>query len=100
MQSWASFWIWCGSRQRSKEGSFVLFLFFCLLGLMKYPIRAIQEATAEPAAPERVEQSPQDWKIKMLYDGECPLCMREVGSRHRTIAHFSCSIQYDSCVIV
>jgi len=22
--------------------------------------------------------SPKDWKIKMLYDGDCPLCMREV----------------------
>lgn len=24
------------------------------------------------------EQSPENWKIKMLYDGDCPLCMREV----------------------
>lgn len=23
-------------------------------------------------------ESPKDWKIKMLYDGDCPLCMREV----------------------
>ncbi|TQD76940.1 hypothetical protein C1H46_037533 [Malus baccata] len=24
------------------------------------------------------EQTPQNWKIKMLFDGDCPLCMREV----------------------
>lgn len=43
-------------------------------------VRAIQGATAEPVAPkkENERQSPQDWKIKMLYDGDCPLCMREV----------------------
>ncbi|KAI3430004.1 uncharacterized protein J3R85_008515, partial [Psidium guajava] len=43
-------------------------------------VRAIQGATAEPVAPkkEHERQSLQDWKIKMLYDGDCPLCMREV----------------------
>jgi predicted DCC family thiol-disulfide oxidoreductase YuxK len=25
------------------------------------------------------ENKPVDWKIKMLYDGDCPLCMREVN---------------------
>lgn len=24
-------------------------------------------------------QSPPKWKVKMLYDGDCPLCMREVN---------------------
>ncbi|MQI72041.1 DUF393 domain-containing protein, partial [Escherichia coli] len=35
----------------------------------------------EPAISKKEgeEQSPKDWKIKMLYDGECPLCMREVN---------------------
>ncbi|XP_031404938.1 uncharacterized protein At5g50100, chloroplastic [Punica granatum] len=47
-------------------------------GFMGYPIRAIQGATAEAAVPKKEEMPPQDWKIKMLYDGECPLCMREV----------------------
>jgi len=27
---------------------------------------------------EDEEQSPQNWKIKMLYDGDSLLCMREV----------------------
>ncbi|KAK9278050.1 hypothetical protein L1049_027608 [Liquidambar formosana] len=45
-----------------------------------YPIRAIQEATANPITSnkEDKEQSSQNWRIKMLYDGDCPLCMREV----------------------
>lgn len=35
----------------------------------------------DPVAPskEDEEQSSENWKIKMLYDGECPLCMREVN---------------------
>ncbi|KAL6509605.1 hypothetical protein OROGR_022915 [Orobanche gracilis] len=28
---------------------------------------------------ETQKESPGNWKIKMLYDGECPLCMREVN---------------------
>lgn len=29
---------------------------------------------------ERGEGQPSEkWKVKMLYDGECPLCMREVN---------------------
>ncbi|GKV14253.1 hypothetical protein SLEP1_g25155 [Rubroshorea leprosula] len=48
-----------------------------------YQVRAIQEATAHPIAPKKGkdddEQSPENWKIKMLYDGDCPLCMREVN---------------------
>ncbi|KAF7838368.1 thiol-disulfide oxidoreductase DCC [Senna tora] len=47
-------------------------------------IRALSQAAAEPAISrkeeeEEEEQSPKDWKIKMLYDGDCPLCMREVN---------------------
>lgn len=37
----------------------------------------------EPAVSKKVENEEEmpnkDWKIKMLYDGDCPLCMREVG---------------------
>ncbi|KAA8542636.1 hypothetical protein F0562_023865 [Nyssa sinensis] len=46
-----------------------------------YSIRIIHGATAEPAAPKKEdeEKSSQNWKIKMLYDGDCPLCMREVN---------------------
>lgn len=46
----------------------------------KYPTRAIHEATVDPITrkKEEEEQLPQKWKIKMLYDGDCPLCMREV----------------------
>ncbi|CAK9169390.1 unnamed protein product [Ilex paraguariensis] len=47
----------------------------------KYSIRAIQGAAADPVAPKKEdeEQLTKEWKIKMLYDGECPLCMREVN---------------------
>lgn len=42
-------------------------------------IRAISEATVEPEISKKQKNdSPKDWKIKMLYDGDCPLCMREV----------------------
>ena len=39
-----------------------------------------EATTAEPVTQKREdeEQSSQNWKIKMLYDGDCPLCMREV----------------------
>ncbi|KAK7281861.1 hypothetical protein RIF29_10190 [Crotalaria pallida] len=47
----------------------------------QWHIHAISEAAAQPAISnkEREEQLPEDWKIKMLYDGDCPLCMREVN---------------------
>lgn len=59
--------------------SVTLVLLILVAGL-RYPIRAIHGATAEAVAPKKAgeEKSYQDWKIKMLYDGECPLCMREV----------------------
>ncbi|KAK8656164.1 hypothetical protein V6N13_108721 [Hibiscus sabdariffa] len=49
----------------------------------KNQIRAIQEATADPITSQKgkeddEQKSQQNWKIKMLYDGDCPLCMREV----------------------
>ncbi|KAM0832286.1 hypothetical protein ACQ4PT_064979 [Festuca glaucescens] len=38
------------------------------------------DVKASPAAePKDVGNSSQNWRIKMLYDGECPLCMREVN---------------------
>ncbi|XVE57085.1 hypothetical protein DITRI_Ditri04bG0063700 [Diplodiscus trichospermus] len=48
-----------------------------------YQIRAIQEATADTIKSQKEkeddeQQSRQNWQIKMLYDGDCPLCMREV----------------------
>ncbi|XP_052181335.1 uncharacterized protein At5g50100, chloroplastic [Diospyros lotus] len=48
---------------------------------LKFSIRAVHQVTADPVAPKREdeEQSSENWKIKMLYDGECPLCMREVN---------------------
>lgn len=43
----------------------------------RYPFRAVHEARV--ASEKQYEEKPsQDWKIKMLYDGDCPLCMREV----------------------
>lgn len=53
--------------------NFLCFLF--LAGSQCY-IRAISEAAAEPAISKKEEE--EQWKIKMLYDGDCPLCMREV----------------------
>uniref|UniRef100_A0ACD5WM77 Uncharacterized protein n=1 Tax=Avena sativa TaxID=4498 RepID=A0ACD5WM77_AVESA len=38
------------------------------------------DVKVSPAAePKDVGNSSQNWRIKMLYDGECPLCMREVN---------------------
>ncbi|XP_027167329.1 uncharacterized protein At5g50100, chloroplastic [Coffea eugenioides] len=51
----------------------------------RHSIRATQGSGAarvlDPVAPKKedVEQSSENWKIKMLYDGECPLCMKEVN---------------------
>ncbi|CAI8583875.1 unnamed protein product [Vicia faba] len=45
-------------------------------------IRAISETSVESSFSKKEEeeqQLPKDWKIKMLYDGDCPLCMREVN---------------------
>ncbi|XP_038679333.1 uncharacterized protein At5g50100, chloroplastic isoform X2 [Tripterygium wilfordii] len=46
-----------------------------------HPIRAVHEATSDPITPKKTDEelSPPNWKIKMLYDGDCPLCMREVN---------------------
>ncbi|KNA08466.1 hypothetical protein SOVF_162300 [Spinacia oleracea] len=51
---------------------------------LQHSIRAIQGTTVNPITPKRDEEMKQDnndqnWKIKMLYDGDCPLCMREVN---------------------
>ncbi|KAJ4712271.1 Thiol-disulfide oxidoreductase DCC [Melia azedarach] len=48
----------------------------------KNQLHAIQEASVDRLTPKKEyekEQSPENWKIKMLYDGDCPLCMREVN---------------------
>ncbi|GAB2289548.1 hypothetical protein Dimus_023858 [Dionaea muscipula] len=49
----------------------------------RYSIRALHGSTVEPVAPLKKVGDEQhyshDWKIKMLYDGDCPLCMREVN---------------------
>ncbi|KAF2282894.1 hypothetical protein GH714_043314 [Hevea brasiliensis] len=53
-----------------------------------YSIRAIHEATVDPITTKKQgeeEQPPQNWNIKMLYDGDCPLCMREVMGRIHAI---------------
>ncbi|KAM3380962.1 putative protein, chloroplastic [Capsicum galapagoense] len=48
----------------------------------RYLIRAINGTTVDPVTSKKEDanddKSPENWKIKMLYDGECPLCMREV----------------------
>ncbi|EOA14049.1 hypothetical protein CARUB_v10027185mg [Capsella rubella] len=50
----------------------------------KYQVRAIQGASTDPVITTPLKNrdespKPQNWKIKMLYDGDCPLCMREVN---------------------
>ncbi|KAF5957435.1 hypothetical protein HYC85_004660 [Camellia sinensis] len=49
--------------------------------VFKCSIRAITGATVDPVAPQKEdeERSSENWKIKMLYNGECPLCMRQVN---------------------
>ena len=37
------------------------------------PTKPLAPAISEPASSETAE-----WKVKLLYDSECPLCMREV----------------------
>lgn len=62
----------------TKESNFVMHIQF--VGF-KTPLRAISEAAANPITPKKEDgQEPptENWKIKMLYDGDCPLCMREV----------------------
>ncbi|CAN8306655.1 unnamed protein product [Cochlearia groenlandica] len=47
-----------------------------------YQIRAIQGTSVDPVSKSKNNNDPnpnQNWKIKMLYDGDCPLCMREVN---------------------
>jgi hypothetical protein len=36
------------------------------------------ESSRETNVDAGKEPSDSNWKIKMLYDGDCPLCMREV----------------------
>ncbi|KAK1422338.1 hypothetical protein QVD17_25379 [Tagetes erecta] len=50
----------------------------------RFAVRAIQETTSDPITPMKRDntgqlQSSPNWKVKMLYDGDCPLCMREVN---------------------
>ncbi|PON61064.1 Thioredoxin-like fold containing protein [Parasponia andersonii] len=45
-------------------------------------IRAVSEVASNPITPTKEDEessSPENWRIKMLYDGDCPLCMREVN---------------------
>ncbi|XP_037428831.1 uncharacterized protein LOC119294693 [Triticum dicoccoides] len=42
--------------------------------------QAHSDVKASPASESKdVGSSSQSWRIKMLYDGECPLCMREAS---------------------
>ena len=46
---------------------------------VKFGIRAVSSETVVITKKEDEKSlSPENWKIKMLYDGDCPLCMREV----------------------
>ncbi|GAB2212855.1 hypothetical protein Droror1_Dr00020853 [Drosera rotundifolia] len=51
-------------------------------GFGYYSMRAVHGASVEPVVNEKRgdgEEGSHDWKVKMLYDGDCPLCMREVN---------------------
>lgn len=54
---------------------------YCSRASQEVHIRAIVEQTNDSVSlAERGSTEPfNTWKIKMLYDGECPLCMREVN---------------------
>lgn len=43
-------------------------------------------AIADKVQPIQETQSNHSWKIKLLYDGECPLCVREVKFLRKTDA--------------
>ncbi|XP_031481329.1 uncharacterized protein At5g50100, chloroplastic [Nymphaea colorata] len=47
----------------------------------KYKISAVHSDTssAQKVLEKEQEKPSEKWRIKMLYDGECPLCMREVN---------------------
>ncbi|XGV94895.1 MAG: thiol-disulfide oxidoreductase DCC family protein [Leptolyngbya sp. BL-A-14] len=42
-------------------------------------LKADSESTSEAGASDPVVPPTPTWQIKLLYDGECPLCMREVN---------------------
>ncbi|XP_062116328.1 uncharacterized protein At5g50100, chloroplastic isoform X1 [Humulus lupulus] len=45
-------------------------------------IWAGSEVASNPLSSKKEDEessSPENWRIKMLYDGDCPLCMREVN---------------------
>ncbi|KAF8390354.1 hypothetical protein HHK36_024879 [Tetracentron sinense] len=50
---------------------------------LNFRVRAIHDTTSDlktsTNSKKEDEQLSQNWKIKMLYDGDCPLCMREVN---------------------
>lgn len=79
--------------KRKLEYNAVLVHFYgkFLLSGSKFPIRALSEVpAADPITPRREdeESTPNNWKIKMLYDGDCPLCMREVYFPTPTLPFF------------
>lgn len=66
---------------------------FIIVGF-KYQVRAIQGTSTDPVVTplkNRDEPKPQNWKIKMLYDGDCPLCMREVDNIITLFLVYACS---------
>lgn len=60
-----------------------LYTFDIIFAGLTYLVRAISgtktvDNVAVSGKFQNEEESPENWKIKMLYDGDCPLCMREV----------------------
>ncbi|KAL8097961.1 uncharacterized protein At5g50100, chloroplastic [Apium graveolens] len=51
-------------------------------GYKYFVVRAIQGASTDSVASKKSQQNESEssnWKVKMLYDGDCPLCLREVN---------------------
>lgn len=62
---------------------YICIVYYIVIGYKYLVVRAIQEATTDPLVSKKSQNNESDtsssnWKVKMLYDGDCPLCMREV----------------------
>ncbi|KAH9317988.1 hypothetical protein KI387_019757, partial [Taxus chinensis] len=51
----------------------------CALHTIRATATSEQKSDTKNQANQRSREPFDIWKIKMLYDGECPLCMREVN---------------------
>lgn len=64
----------CGVQRHSRNGA------VCATGTdaRSSPSQQQQQQTSQSDHRQQASAAPPRWDIKMLYDGDCPLCMREV----------------------